>query len=74
MDNKRNIKDIEKSLLTDLKRMTNILDAHLSKIPQDASIKVAPIRADMSRILKSIKNGDVDAINEITQKHANTNR
>jgi hypothetical protein len=74
MDHKNNIKDIEKSLVKDLGRMTKVLDTHLSKLPQEAMDKVAPVRSDMTRILKSIKSGDVDAINQIRDRHANTNR
>jgi hypothetical protein len=74
MDTKKNIKDIEKSLLKDLGRMTKVLDAHLAQLPAEAMQKVAPVRSDMTRILKNIKDGDVDSINEIRDRYANTNR
>jgi hypothetical protein len=74
MDTKKNIKDIEKSLLKDLGRMTKVLDAHLAQLPEEAMKMAAPVRSDMTRILKNIKDGDVDSINEIKNRYANTRR
>jgi hypothetical protein len=74
MDTKKNIKDLEKSLVRDLGKMTKLLDAHFATMPEEAIKMMAPMRADMTKVLKSIKDGDVDAINSIKDKYGNLNR
>jgi archaellum component FlaC len=68
-----NIDDIQKlteRLSKDSMKLKKIMDHQLSNIPEDAMEKVAPIQADMNRILRSVKDGNVDAINEIRNKYA----
>ena len=62
------------SLGKDLKKMTKILDVHLAEVPPEIMKDVAPMRSDMQRIMKSVKSGDIDAINEITKRYGGSNR
>lgn len=71
------INDIHKlteRLSKDTAKLKKIMDNQLSKLPEEARKKVAPMQADMNRILRSVKSGDVDAINEIKDKYANIHR
>tara|TARA_R110000772_G_scaffold266034_1_gene388013 strand:+ start:3916 stop:4131 length:216 start_codon:yes stop_codon:yes gene_type:complete len=70
------IEDIHKlteRLSKDTVKLKKIMDQHLSKLPEEVLKKVAPMQADMNRILRSVKDGNVDAINEIRKKYANNN-
>lgn len=70
------INDIHKlteRLSKDTMKLKKIMDNQLSKLPEDAVKKIAPIQADMNRILRSVKDGNVDAINEIRNKYADIN-
>jgi len=70
------IDDIQKlteRLSKDTMKLKKIMDNHLSKLPEDMVKKVAPMQADMNRILRSVKDGNVDAINEIRRKYADIN-
>lgn len=68
------IHKITERLSKDTMKLKKIMDNQLSKLPQEAVEKVAPIQADMNRILRSVKNGNVEAINEIREKYADINR
>lgn len=69
-----NIHKLTDRLTKDTMKLKKMMDHQLSKLPEDAVKKIAPIQADMNKILKSVKEGNVDAINEIRNKYANTNR
>ena len=68
------IHKITERLSKDTMKLKKIMDNQLSKLPQEAVEKVAPIQADMNKILRSVKNGNVEAINEIREKYADINR
>lgn len=68
------IHKLTERLSKDTMKLKKIMDNQLSKLPQEAVEKVAPIQADMNKILRSVKSGDVDAINKIKDKYANIHR
>lgn len=65
------IKEIKNTLGKTTKDLKNLMDAHLNVLPEEELKKLAPIRADISKIMKQVKEGNVDAINKITDKYAN---
>lgn len=67
------IKKIQSRLGKDLKDLTRMLDATLATIPEDME-EISESRADMQRVINSIKTGDTDVTNEILKKYANFNR
>ena len=68
------IKKIQSRLGKDLKDLTRMLDATLATIPEDNMEEISESRADMQRVINSIKTGDTDVTNEILKKYANFNR
>tara|TARA_R110001606_G_scaffold235915_1_gene383798 strand:+ start:704 stop:928 length:225 start_codon:yes stop_codon:yes gene_type:complete len=74
MDFKKELNDISEGFAGGFSKLTKVLDAHLAQIPDEAMKDLAPTRADIQRIVKSVKDGDVDAINEIKNKYAESNR
>lgn len=67
---KDDIHKLTERLLSDSMKLKKIMDNQLSKLPEDLQKNIAPMQADMNRILKSVKDGNVDAINEIKKKYA----
>jgi hypothetical protein len=68
------IKKIQDSLGSNFKQLNSIMNAHLNQLPQDQQKKIVPIRADISKLVNEMKNGDLEAINKITDKYANIRR
>lgn len=66
--------DIAKRLQKDVKKLKKIMDSSLANLPEEHQQKIVPIQADMNRILRSVKDGNVDAINEIRDKYADLHR
>ena len=71
MDYKKELKELQGSIIKDFTKITKVLDIHLAQIPENKLVDIAPIRSDIQRIMNNVKAGDVDAINEITKKYAN---
>ena len=68
------IKKIQINLGKNFNDLKRIMDSYLNELPEEAQKKINPIRTDINKIMKEVKNGNVDAINKITDKYANISR
>lgn len=71
------MEDVTKSankVKKELNKMLSSLDVTLSQLPPDYSDFIVESRTDITRVLNAIKTGEVDPLNAILRKYANTNR
>jgi hypothetical protein len=69
---KQNPQEIAKQATDALSKLLKIQDANLSQLPQEAMEKVAPHRAKMEQIMKSVREGDFDKLTQLAKGHADT--
>lgn len=53
--------------------LLNLHDANIAKLPDEERKKIQPIQADIYNVLSAVKSGDINKINEISSKYANSN-
>lgn len=78
MDNKtKKIIDETNNIIGDLSKNLNQLMAQsnnaLNNLPQDQRDQVVKHQAHVNKIMKTIKTGDIEKIQQIINSHANTN-
>jgi DNA-binding FadR family transcriptional regulator len=78
MDNKtKKIIDETNNIIGDLSKNLNKLMAQsnnaLNNLPQDQRDQVVKHQAHVNKIMKTIKTGDIEKIQQIINSHANTN-
>lgn len=66
------VKNIQANLGKNLKELTRILDTTLAQIPEEHMDEIGKVRADMQKVINSIKSGDSDVSSEIIKKYGNT--
>ena len=64
--------EIGKELKKSFEKLERLQRTFLSDLPEDIQSKVQPIQKDIERTLKAFKRGDIDNINEIQKRYANT--
>ena len=78
MDNKtKKIIDETNNIIGELSKKLNQLMAQsnnaLNNLPQDQRDQVVKHQAHVNKIMKTIKTGDIEKIQQIINSHANTN-
>ena len=75
--NKENLNDSVKmigELKGNLDKLLKIQAQTISQLPPEYSAQLSFATKDINTIKKAIKKGDIEKLNELTQKYANPNR
>lgn len=56
-----------------MQKLLNLHDSAIAKMPDEERKKIEPIQADIYSVLRAVKDGDINKINEISSKYANSN-
>jgi hypothetical protein len=67
-----NVKEHIEQLQKSFQKMLKANEKILKGLPDEARLKVAPIQADINEILRAVKKGDLNRINEIRGKYADS--
>jgi archaellum component FlaC len=67
------LNEIAKDLKKSFENLEQLQRSFLNDLPEDIKSKVQPIQKDIERTLKAFKRGDIDNINEIKKRYADTN-
>lgn len=68
------VKKIQANLGQNFKALTRVLDTALAEIPEEGQKIANEARGDMQKVIKDIKDGDMDVTNQILKKYANLHR
>jgi hypothetical protein len=65
--------ELAKQVSESMNKLMKINDQLIKNLPVEQMEKLAPIQADIHQVLRLAKKGDINKINEIKQKYADTN-
>jgi ElaB/YqjD/DUF883 family membrane-anchored ribosome-binding protein len=67
-----NVKEHIEQLQKSFQKMLKANEKILKDLPDESRLKVAPIQADINEIMRAVKKGDLNRINEIREKYADS--
>lgn len=73
MEHLEQFKEISNTLKQSFEKLEQLQRSFLGDLPNDLSEKVKPIQKDIEKSLKAFKRGDINKINEIYKRYADTN-
>lgn len=73
MEHLEQFKEISNTLKQSFEKLEQLQRSFLSDLPNDLSENVKPIQKDIEKSLKAFKRGDINKINEIYKRYADTN-
>ena len=65
-------KELAKQVREAMSKLMKANDELIKGLPAEQMQKIAPIQADIHQVLRAVKKGDINKINEIQAKYANT--
>jgi archaellum component FlaC len=72
MEHLNELNEISKDLKKSFEKLEQLQRSFLSDLPNEIRDKVQPIQKDIERSLKAFKRGDINKINEIYKRYANS--
>jgi regulator of replication initiation timing len=65
--------DLVNKLSSNLKSMIDEQNKMINLLPENMRSKLSTQQSEINKIMEHIKNGDVEALNQLQQKYANSN-
>jgi hypothetical protein len=72
MENFEQLNAIGKELSNSLSKLEQLQRRFLADLPNEIQDSVKPIQKDIESTLKAMRKGDINKINELTKRYANT--
>lgn len=68
-----NTKELVDQIKKNMDQLLKANDQFLRDLPEDQRSKVLPIQLDIQNVIRAAKKGDINKINEISKRYADTN-
>lgn len=70
---KQQISEIAKQVKKNMDKLIRVTDDIMKSIPEEHRDKITPLQIDIHTALRAAKSGDLEKINELSRKYADTN-
>lgn len=70
---KAQIENIAKQVKKNMDKLIRVTDDIMKQVPKEHQDKIMPLQIDIHSALRAAKSGDMEKINELSRKYADTN-
>ena len=70
---KTQIENIAKQVKKNMDKLIRVTDDIMKQVPKEHQDKITPLQMDIHSALRAAKSGDMEKINELSRKYADTN-